>query len=91
MKIFMNNFTILILFTLIFVNIFKTNIEIMSEQIVQVENVNPSDLYGANDQHLTTIRSFFPKIKIIARGDFIKIIGEDEEVEYFITRSIPRL
>ncbi len=58
----------------------------MAEQIVQVENVNPSDLYGANDQHLTMIKSLFPKIKIIARGDFIKIIGKDEDVEYFINR-----
>lgn len=58
----------------------------MSEQIVQIENVNPGDLYGANDQHLTMIKSLFPKIKIIARGDFIKIIGKDEEVEYFINR-----
>lgn len=58
----------------------------MSEQIVQIENVNPGDLYGANDQHLTMIKSLFPKIKIIARGDFIKIIGKDEDVEYFINR-----
>lgn len=58
----------------------------MSEQIVQIENVNPSDLYGANDQHLTMIKSLFPKIKIIARGDLIKIIGKDEDVEYFINR-----
>ena len=58
----------------------------MSEQIVQIDNVNPSDLYGANDQHLTMIKSLFPKIIIIARGDFIKIIGKDEEVDYFINR-----
>lgn len=58
----------------------------MSEQIVQIENVNPNDLYGANDQHLTMIKSLFPKIKIIARGDYIKIIGKDEEVDYFINR-----
>lgn len=58
----------------------------MSEQIVQVENVNPSDLYGANDQYLTMIKSLFPKIKVIARGDYIKIIGNDDEVEYFINR-----
>lgn len=58
----------------------------MSEQIVQIENINPSDLYGPNDQHLTMIKSLFPKIKIIARGDFIKVIGKDEEVEYFINR-----
>ena len=58
----------------------------MAEQIVQIENVNPSDLYGANDQHLTMIKSLFPKIKIIARGDLVKIIGKDEEVDYFINR-----
>ncbi len=58
----------------------------MSEQIVQIENVNPSDLYGTNDQHLTMIKSLFPKIKIIARGDLVKIIGKDEEVDYFINR-----
>lgn len=58
----------------------------MAEQIVQIENINPSDLYGTNDQHLTMIKSLFPKIKIIARGDFIKVIGKDEEVDYFINR-----
>ncbi len=58
----------------------------MSEQIVQIENVNPSDLYGANDQHLTMIKSLFPKIKIITRGDLVKVIGKDEDVDYFINR-----
>jgi phosphate starvation-inducible PhoH-like protein len=32
------------------------------------------------------IKSLFPKIKVIARGDYIKIIGNDDEVEYFINR-----
>lgn len=58
----------------------------MSEQIVQIENIDPNDLYGANDQHLTKIKGLFPKLKIIARGDFVKVIGEDEEVNYFLDR-----
>ena len=58
----------------------------MAEQIVQIENVNPSDLYGAKDQHLTIIQNLFPKLKIIARGDFVKVIGEDDEVNYFLDR-----
>lgn len=58
----------------------------MSEQIVQIENIDPNDLYGANDQHLTMIKGLFPKLKIIARGDFVKVIGEDEEVNYFLDR-----
>lgn len=58
----------------------------MSEQIVQIENINPSDLYGANDQHLTKIKNLFPKLKLIARGDFVKVIGEDDEVNFFLDR-----
>lgn len=58
----------------------------MAEQIVQIENVNPSDLYGAKDQHLTIIKNLFPKLKIIARGDFVKVIGDDDEVNYFLDR-----
>ena len=48
----------------------------MAEQIVQIENVNPSDLYGSGDQYLTIIKNLFPKLKIIARGDFVKVIGK---------------
>ncbi len=58
----------------------------MSEQIVQIENIDPNNLYGTNDQYLTMIKGLFPKLKIIARGDFVKIIGEDEEVNCFLDR-----
>lgn len=58
----------------------------MTEQIVQIENVNPSDLYGVKDQYLTIIKNLFPKLKIIARGDFVKVIGGDDEVNYFLDR-----
>ncbi len=58
----------------------------MAEQILQVENVNPSDLYGPNNRNLEKIKALFPKLKIIARGDFVKVIGDDEELEYFINR-----
>lgn len=60
----------------------------MAEQIIQIENVNPGELYGANDQNLNMVRSLFPKLKIIVRGDFVKVIGEDEEVEYFLSRFV---
>ncbi|MGN0032280.1 MAG: PhoH family protein [Candidatus Limimorpha sp.] len=58
----------------------------MAEQIVQIENINPTDLYGTNDQYLTKIKNLFPKLKIIARGDFVKVIGEDDEVNFFLDR-----
>lgn len=58
----------------------------MAEQIIQVENINPADLYGPNDVHLATVKSFFPKLKIIARGDLVKVMGEDDEVDVFISK-----
>ena len=58
----------------------------MTEQILQIENVDPKDLYGPNDKYLDKVKNLFPKLKIIARGDFIKVMGDDEEIERFISR-----
>jgi phosphate starvation-inducible PhoH-like protein len=58
----------------------------MSEQIIQIENVSPLDLFGANDSHLETIKGLFPKLKIIARGNYVKVIGDPEEIAYFVKR-----
>ena len=57
----------------------------MAEQILQIENVDPKDLYGPNDKYLDKVKNLFPKLKIIARGDFIKVMGEEEEIEHFIS------
>ena len=58
----------------------------MAEQILQIENVDPKDLYGPNDKYLEKVKNLFPKLKIIARGDFIKVMGEEDEMEHFISR-----
>ena len=58
----------------------------MAEQILQIENVDPKDLYGPNDKYLAKVKSLFPKLKIVARGNFIKVMGEEEEMERFISR-----
>lgn len=58
----------------------------MSEQIIQIDNVSPIDVFGPNDIHLEQIKGLFPKLKIIARGDFVKVIGEAGEVANFIKR-----
>ena len=58
----------------------------MAEQILQIENVDPKDLHGPNDRYLDKVKALFPKLKIIARGDFVKVIGDEDEMEYFINR-----
>lgn len=58
----------------------------MAEQILQLENVDPKDLYGPNDKYLDKVKQLFPKLKIIARGDFVKVMGDEDEMDYFMRR-----
>ncbi|MFZ4463372.1 MAG: PhoH family protein [Bacteroidales bacterium] len=58
----------------------------MSEKIIQIDNVSPLDVYGAGDVHLEQIKGLFPKLKIIARGNYVKLIGDPEEIHFFAER-----
>lgn len=58
----------------------------MAEHILKVENISLSELYGPNDKHLVMMRERFPKLKIIARGEYVKVMGDDEEVDAFVER-----
>ncbi len=55
----------------------------MTEIIIFLEDIDPVVFYGPNNSLLDKIRSFFPKIKIIARGNEIKCIGEESEITLF--------
>lgn len=55
----------------------------MSEKIITLEFVDPVDFFGAHDQHIELLRSYFSKIKIIARDNTIKIIGDKNELKVF--------
>ncbi|HBN27386.1 MAG TPA: phosphate starvation-inducible protein PhoH [Desulfobacteraceae bacterium] len=58
----------------------------MSDRIISIASYNPLDIYGVNDKYLEEIKSLFPKIKVIARGEIIKIMGNDEELMVFEER-----
>lgn len=55
----------------------------MKERNISIEAFNPLDIFGVNDANLNAIKKFYPRLKIIARGDNIRIIGQEEEVESF--------
>jgi phosphate starvation-inducible PhoH-like protein len=55
----------------------------MIEKIIYLKGIDPLVLYGANNQHLEIIKRFFPKIKLIARGDQLKAVGEASEITRF--------
>lgn len=58
----------------------------MSESIFQLDIPNPIDIYGPGDKYLNEIKELFPKLKIIARGELIKLIGEEKEIRIFEKR-----
>ena len=55
----------------------------MSEKKIILEDIAPVNLYGVNDSKLELIKTRFPKLKIVARGETIKATGEEEELNQF--------
>ncbi len=55
----------------------------MSETIIQVDIDSPLELYGPGDRYLNQIKDIFPKLKIIVRGELIKLIGDHSEIKNF--------
>ena len=53
------------------------------ESRIDLESLDPVDFYGVNEQRLELVRSMFPKIKLVARGNSIKVLGEAAEIERF--------
>ncbi|MBW6490612.1 MAG: PhoH family protein [Lentimicrobium sp.] len=55
----------------------------MSEKVFSIESLSPLEFYGVGDRNLNIIKDLHPKLKIIARGEFLKVIGEPAEVIAF--------
>jgi len=55
----------------------------LTEKTLQLNNVNPVELYGVNDTTLDQIRKYFPSLKLIARGLELKLQGEEEQILSF--------
>lgn len=55
----------------------------MTEKLFTLDSVDPVDIYGINDIKLNIIKKYFPKLKLIARGYSLKVMGETKEIELF--------
>jgi len=58
----------------------------MIERIYILENVDPLTFYGVNNSHLQLLKNLFPKLRIVARGNVMKVIGEEESSEDFLKK-----
>ncbi len=55
----------------------------MQEKIIEIKGINPAELFGVNNSNLKHIKSFFPKLKVVARGNVLTIAGEEEVMDEF--------
>ena len=58
----------------------------MGERVISIEMYSPLEIYGVNDSHLELIKKQFPKLKIVARGELLKAIGSEDELDAFEKR-----
>jgi len=55
----------------------------LQEKILEITGIDPIVFFGVNNSKLDEIRSYFPKLKIIARGSNLKVMGDPEIVSKF--------
>jgi len=55
----------------------------MTERVILLDAIDPVVMFGPNNRLLDQIQGYFPKIKLVARGNEIKCMGETEEITLF--------
>ena len=50
----------------------------MQEKIIEIKGINPVELFGINNTKFKHIKSFFPKLKIVSRGNLLVLSGDEE-------------
>lgn len=55
----------------------------MIEKHIILEDIDPVTFYGVNNMHFQMIKSLFPKLRIVARDNVIRVLGDEEEMAAF--------
>lgn len=55
----------------------------MESRKIIIEGINPADLFGINNINLKHLKTFFPKLSILSRGNMVIIDGEQELIDAF--------
>lgn len=58
----------------------------MNELIIELEEIAPKDFFGAHNVNIELLKKYFPKLKIVARGNRIKAYGDEDVLEEFDKR-----
>lgn len=52
----------------------------MIEKHIVLEDIDPVMFYGVNNAHLQIIKSLYPKLRIVARDNVLRVLGDEEEM-----------
>ena len=55
----------------------------MIEKHIVLEDIDPVVFYGAGNAHLQMMRALFPKLRIVARDNVIRVLGDEEQMAAF--------
>ncbi|MBO4906783.1 MAG: PhoH family protein [Bacteroidaceae bacterium] len=58
----------------------------MTEKHFILEEADPQIFYGVNNANMQLLKALHPKLRIVARGDVVKVIGDEEELAAFDER-----
>jgi len=58
----------------------------LNELILELTEINPREFFGQGNENINLLKKYFPKLKIVARGNKIKVYGDDELLEEFDKR-----
>ncbi len=58
----------------------------MNERTIELKEINPKDFFGTHNSTIEQLKTYFPKIKIVARGSKLKIFGEPDILTEFERR-----
>ena len=55
----------------------------MIEKHIVLEDIDPVVFYGVGNAHLQMLKALFPKLRIVARDNVIRVIGDEEQLSVF--------
>ncbi len=55
----------------------------MAEKTFQLNDIDPVRIFGVHNKNLEVIKKHFPKLKVVARGNSVKLIGDKDAIERF--------
>lgn len=58
----------------------------MNELIIELSEISPQDFFGKNNENIQLIKKYFPKLKIVARGNKVRAFGDEDLLEEFDKR-----